>query len=95
VPVEVLGWVCVLAGLLFLLVGVAGAVRATLIVRGDTRGPDPAAWATLSAAVFELLAALAAAPFWLGCALLGLVLFCLGARAALRGIDLIPGIGLR
>jgi hypothetical protein len=94
VPVQVLGWVFVLAGLLFLLLGLAGAVRATLIGRGATRGPHPAAWATLSSAVRGLLAALVAAPVWLGCALLGLVLFFLGARVALYGVNLLAGFGV-
>jgi hypothetical protein len=42
-----------------------------------------------------MLAVLMASPAWLVCVLLGLVLFFLGSRVALLGVDLFPGFGQR
>ena len=92
-PAAILAWLSIVAGILLLVLGFAGAARQLA-----TRTPDGQAEApvgdrmSLRTATRELLAALRRAPLSLLLVLLGLLLFFLGSRVALPDVDLIPGI---
>jgi hypothetical protein len=92
-PAAILTWISIVAGILLLVLGFAGAARQLMTRRpggqaevavGDRIG--------LGTAVRELLGALGRAPLSLLLVLLGLLLFFLGSRVALPYVDLIPGI---
>ena len=92
-PAAILAWLSIVAGILLLVLGFAGAAR-----QFATRTPDghaePAVGDRMSlrTAARELLAALRRAPLSLLLVLIGLLLFFLGSRVALPDVDLIPGI---
>ena len=92
-PQQILGWVGIILGVLFLFLGFAGAVREIVRNRVGAREFDPEAWAKLITALNQLISILATSPMWLACVLLGLLLIFLGSRVALPGANLLPGIG--
>jgi hypothetical protein len=92
-PAAILAWLAIVAGILLLVLGFAGAARQLVTRRpGGQAEPPVGDGMRLRTAVRELLGALRRAPLSLLLVLLGLLLFFLGSRVALPDVDLIPGI---
>ena len=77
---QALGWVLIVIGVAFILVGFTGAVR-NMFRREQTRSVLGLDVGFLKA-MTELVKALSAAPLWIACTIVGLILVVLGSRFA-------------
>ena len=78
-----LGWVLIVLGLLFVLVGFAGAIQNIFRSKETTtRSMTAEAMTAFLKALTELIKALSTAPLWLVCVLLGFALIAYGSRLA-------------
>lgn len=76
----ILGWIMIVIGILFVLVGFGNAVKTvfppTMGLEGEGGGVD------IIKAITELIKALTAAPMWLGSTAVGCILIYFGTRLA-------------
>ena len=80
---EILGWVLIVLGLVFVLLGFAGAVQNMFLSKASgTRALTAEAVTAFTKALTELIKALSTAPLWLACVVVGFALIAYGSRLA-------------
>jgi sulfite exporter TauE/SafE len=82
---NILGWVLIVMGILFVLLGLANAGKTTF---SNIKGIEPQSATGVINAVTELIKTISAAPIWLGTTAVGFALIYFGTRLA-SGLPLV------